>query len=639
MNPNNLGGFAASGVPIWLGILLREREVRTRAIAALAIVLCATTALFALSRGAVAVLFGGMALFAVLQRARSRAPRGERAAGRWRARLSIAAVLSAGIGIGSYIALDRLLRDFEQGDADKLTVIGRTLQFAARHPWLGVGRGAFASTYPARGDKLLYQHSENFFTQWAVDWGFPIATLLAIAIGHALWRAFHEDESRRRFGAIVGVICMAAWNFFDIGLELVGVAVVAAALLGATVAPTRTSTRSNPPARFAVGSFTLAAACAAGIALLLLAPSVARDSNYDWDAALRSRIDARDRTGFSALLQDAVRLHPVEPRFAILAAGEAIMHVDRRALSWINRGMKLAPGWTAPHVQAFQFLWHNGRRDQALLELRAAAEISPISAGKYVCSIAGLGSAAILRAAPSKHRGRRADFLEIASNCVVQDEAVSQELDRMLLSELPHNPAALEREAMRKARQGDLDGAVRQLEAVNTRHPQRVRGRVLKVEVLMTAERYEEAAASALESARALPTEQSEALWRMRAMALSALKDDAGSDEALGMLRSIASSDSKRLAATYALEGKLHVQRQRPGAALRSYKAAYRITEDSSYLHSYGQLSIQLGDRASALWAFMELCQRQPQKAKYCAKRDALLGQDRPLNLGARPRN
>ena len=120
----------------------------------------------------------------------------------------------------------------------------------------------------------------------------------------------------------------------------------------------------------------------------------------DWDAALRSRIEARDRAAFSARLHDAVRLHPVEPRFAVLAAGEAIAHRDRRALSWINRGMRLAPGWTAPHLQAFQFLWLNGRRDQALLELRAAAEIEPTSVGKYVCSIAHAGSAAVLRAAP-----------------------------------------------------------------------------------------------------------------------------------------------------------------------------------------------------------------------------------------------
>jgi len=53
MNRNTLGGFAAFGVPVWLGILLREREMRMRALAGLAIVLCATTALFSLSRGAV----------------------------------------------------------------------------------------------------------------------------------------------------------------------------------------------------------------------------------------------------------------------------------------------------------------------------------------------------------------------------------------------------------------------------------------------------------------------------------------------------------------------------------------------------------------------------------------------------------
>ena len=208
---------------------------------------------------------------------------------------------------------------------------------------------------------------------------------------------------------------------------------------------------------------------------------------------------------------------------------------------------------------------------------------------------------------------RRAAFLEIASRCAASDQ-VSQELDRVLLSELPHSPSALEREARRKAQQGDLAAAMRQVHAVQQKHPERATARILEVQLLLAAKRYEEAAESALESARVLPVEQGEALWRMRARALSALKDDAGCAEALGVLRSMASSDSTRLASTYALEGELHRHRQRPGSALRSYKAAYRIKDDSAHFRAYAQLATELGDRASTLWAYMELCDGSPRR-------------------------
>jgi hypothetical protein len=354
---------------------------------------------------------------------------------------------------------------------------------------------------------------------------------------------------------------------------------------------------------------------------------------------LSSRIDATDRAAFAALLERVVRLHPGEPRYAVVAATESLIHRDSRAPRWINRAMRLAPGWTAPHVQAFQWLWLVGHRDQALLEMRAAAEINPGAVATYACSIARTGSAEVLEAAPRQHAAQRADFIDVVSNCVGAEQPVSQQLDRVLLHEFPHRPAAREREAVRLARQGNLDAALSELDALLREDPSRVATRTLKVRLLAEGKRYAEAAASALTLTRSISLEDSAPLWQARAVALAALKDDAGWAEAIAALRRIASSNSDRLAATYELEGQLHLQRQQPGAALRSYRAAYRIKEDSKYLRAYADISTQLGDRASALWAYMELCQREPSNAANCSTRDALLEQARAMNFGGKPRN
>ena len=638
MNPNNLGGFAALGVPIWLGILRREREPGARVLAVVATVLTATTALLSLSRGAIGMLVGGSVLMLVFAPSpREGAAPSDRGFSRLRSRLAAVAVLSLGLGMGAYLAADRVLAEFVTGGASKLTLTLRTLAFAGRHPWLGVGRGAFANAYLGHGDAMYYVFTENFFTQWACDWGFPVAIGLTCALGHGVWVALRNTGSMRRLGAAVGLVALAAQNLFDLGFELVGVATVAAALLGAVTAPSRPSERARQPIRLAFRHVALAVVVPSLAALVWLGPSAERDSRDGIEASLRAQLEAGDRKGFKATLARGLRLHPIEPLFAVLAASEALRHRDRGAPRWINRGMRLAPGWTAPHIEAFEWLWMIGHRDQALLELRAAAEIDPSSTRTYACRIAQVSSAMVLRGAPRLHSRQRADFLETASNCAVA--SVSLELDRVLLREFPDSPAARERDALRRAKRGEIDAALAELDGVLRKNRARVETRTLKVRLLFEAKRYAEAARTALALQRSLPLQQTAPLWRLRASALAALGDDAGWLDAIAALRRIASDDVDQLANTYALEGELHSQRGQPGEALRAYREAYRINEDAKYLQRYADISTQLGDHAAALWAYMELCQKQADNAAYCARRDTLLEQARAMNFGQKLRN
>jgi tetratricopeptide (TPR) repeat protein len=638
MNPNNLGAFAALGVPLWLAILQREREPRTRALSAFAIVISAAVALLSLSRGAIAMLVGCGTWMLLLSPSAIRASKRDRGARRQRPRWALGAALSLGLALGAYLAADRVLAEF-RGDASKLGLIWRTLLFAAHHPWIGVGRGAFGSTFLSNGAPGYYAYTENFFTQWAADWGFPVALGLLGALSHAVFLAARGNTSWRRLGAVVGLVGLAAQNLVDLGLELAGVAVVAAALLAAVVAPAGRSEESRSAQRLPFQRMALGATMACSLVLVWLGPSAEADSRNGLDAKLRSQLASKDRAGFRKTLGRALRLHPAEALFPVLAAAQSLVYRDRAAPRFINRGLSLAPGWATPHVQAFQWLWLIGHRDQALLEMRVAAEIDASALGAYICRVAELGSAVALQGAPRRNAEQRAAFLETASSCLGVGNPVSAQLDDVLLQEFRKSPAAIERNALRLARAGRVDAAIAMLDALRRENPRRVQSRTLRVQLLFDAQRYAEAALSALELARSVPQRDAAPLWRVRAQALATLQDDAGWRVAISTLRRIASDDADQLAETYEFEGALHLQRGQVGEALRAYRAAYRINGKAEYLRSYAEISTQFGDRASALWAYMELCQSQPKNPNDCARRDALVSQGRAMNLDGKVRN
>jgi len=644
MNPNNLGAFAALGVPLWLATIWRHREPRDRAIAAMATVLTATTAVLSLSRSAIAMLFGCIALLVFFLSARAFRARRDRAhrgrQPRLGPRLAFGLSLAVAVALAAYLAADRVLLEFRQGSTTKLELIARAFRFAMEQPLFGVGRGAFGSTFVSSGsrDHVYYAHAENFVSQWAVDWGLPVTLALLAALVHALWLSLREAESPLRLGAITGVIGLAAQNLVDLNLELVGVAVVAASLLAAVAVPSRRSAARAGASRLNAVPFCVTVASVSAALLLWLGPGVQRYSRDDIAASLNERIDAKNRGPFRALLDRAVRLHPSEPVFAVLAAHEALVQGDRRAPRWINRAMLLAPGWAAPHVQAFQWLWRSGRRPQALLEMRAAAEISPTVVRAYVCDVAAAGSQPVLKAAP-RVRAERIEFLELAARCVAPESAVSKAIDAVLRRDAPRSAAVRERDALRLSIDGKLDEALAELDAALRLDPLRERARVLRVQMLLQHQRHAEAARVAIELARSMPPQTAAQLWALRARALSALHDQNGWKSALDAVRRLVSDDIDRLADTYALEADLYRQNGQLASAMRSYKQAYGIKEDSKYLVSYAGLCMALGDKRAALWAFMRLCELASGTGQHCDTRDSLLEETRAMNLGIKLRN
>jgi tetratricopeptide (TPR) repeat protein len=623
MNPNNLGAFAALGVPLWIGLTYRTGLREVRWLGRVAVVITALTAILSLSRGAIGQLGLEALLVVVCIRMTTRSASRRPEAHAWRRNLAIAIAVVAGCGLAMYVAGQLVTAELANHDISKLQLLQRSLAFAARHAWVGVGRGAFSSAFVGvEGQTVRFAYPENFLIQWASEWGFPITLSWLALLAVALIRAARQSKSIAHLCGFAALLAYSAQNLLDLGFELVGIAVVAAALLGATIAPRkRDKTLAPSPATllFSVGSILVA-----GLLILgTLAPPLSAQAITALDARLREQMRVQDRNGFRRTLARALTLHPAEPVFAVLAASEALEHNDRSSGLWINQAMRLAPRWGAPHVLAFQWLWRVGQRDQALVELRQAAETDPRPWKAQICTLVGRKDSPVLLAAP---RGAwRATYLEMAASCVEPAHPAAKEIDDVLIREFPDQPLAFERAAYRLSLVGEVDEGLEAINALLARQPNNPRARARRAEMLVAAGRAQETVEQVDRDLPLAPTLYKLWLLRSQGKAYAQLGDAAGAHRVVVAYRSLSSNSVEGLADSYAFEATVQLGLQNMNTALAAYREAYNIDPQTPYLWQVADLAGRLGDRAQLVWAYVQLCAREPLTGSYCATRDQIL--------------
>ncbi|MFW6023799.1 MAG: O-antigen ligase family protein [Myxococcota bacterium] len=631
LNPNHLAGFLAMGVPI-LGALALAAENRSkRAMWLVAAIVPGVAAVLTLSRGGLLGLLAGVLfLGSLILTLRSGSRR------RQTGLASVGLLLALILGAGAYLTLEPVARELGRGNLTKLELIRDAGAFALDHPWLGVGRGAFAAAYVQPGQLVEYraEHPESFPVQWAAEWGIPAALLLIGVLGAGLLRGVRQARSQAHAGALAAVISIAAHDLVDFSLELVGVAVVAAAVLGAAVGlripRLRTGDGRRPsPAHTAVPVLT------GGLLLLLLVtPTLARGSQRALHDDLVQNLERGDRAGFEEHLARALRLHPSDPIVAVLAATEAVRHGDRRAPAWLNRAMSLAPSWPAPHLLAAKWLWARGARDQAMVELRAAAELAPGLTRRFICDTLGRAedaSALIERAAP-RESALRAAFLEVASTCLTPTSQVARRVDRLLLEAQPRSVSAAIRVARRQAQAGDAAGALSALQTLAQEHPHdrsawlALAGTALEAGELGLARQ-------ALGRAERLEGDPKPVL-RLTAQTQAREGDLDAARTTLQRLRGLSGSSTREMANALDFEGDLWRRTDHIAQALRAYDKAHRIDPSARRLEKVARTAEALGDRVRALRAYLELCQTYPDVARYCDRRQRLEQTIRGSGLG-----
>ena len=598
MNGNHLGGFALTGALLGAGLAI-QRCAPSRHFWAAASALCALTVAATLSRGAIGSLLFGFVLLASWLLSRG--------TGRRRSVIPLALMGATIVGAAAFVGLEPILRRFETQGFDKLAVAARGFRLLEGPAWwLGIGRGAFSSVFVSEeGSLARYTHPENFVVQWMTEWGVVVGLALLLVLGTALWRRFRGAQKPVVAASCIAIFALALQNLVDFSLEMAGVVVVIASLLGALLPAAQTDAQSKHPLRLPAAAFV----GFTGL-LALIAPRVLESDVQSLIDRLNLTMEQDREADFHATLRRALSLHPTEPAFALLAGAYAGSKQHRDAPRWLSVVMEQAPGWAAPHVVAAQWLFERGRLDQALLEIREAEERHPGSGQKALCQmIARFPSMEHLeRAAPSAEL--QAAYLDRASACPGLPAPLRAEIDEAILRSEPTHVNATLRHARRLESQTQSAQALPLLDRALARHPDNVS---LWVAVVRThlSQGNPEAARSTLTRAKSLDLE-SRALTDAQARIEAALGQTNDMRATITRLRGQSMGDIRKVAATFMLEGELEASLGNVDEALAAYAAADAASAETPGLQRAAELALRSGRSSHARRIYGTLCSRNP---------------------------
>ncbi len=128
----------------------------------------------------------------------------------------------------------------------RLAIYKQTIQAIVDSPWLGTGYGTFRDVYPMYRDEAITSWgvidlAHNTYLENLLELGVPAALALFLAIGACVWLCFRGALTRRRRGhfPLIGFaasVLVAMHSLVDFSLQIPGVAITYAALLGLGVA-------------------------------------------------------------------------------------------------------------------------------------------------------------------------------------------------------------------------------------------------------------------------------------------------------------------------------------------------------------------------------------------------------------------
>ena len=598
MNSNHLGGFAATGSLLAAGLSLSADDP-TRRVWAVAAACCAVTVAWTLSRGAIGGLVFGFGLLTAW------IVRGERGNARG-STIRLGLIVSLVVGALAFAGLGPLLKRFETQGLDKLVVAARGLSLLEGPAlWLGVGRGAFSSTFVSEeGSLARYTHPENILVQWVTEWGLPLALALLVVLIPALWRRMRAANDPLVAAACIASVTLGLQNLVDFSLEMAGVVVAAATLLGALlpVAPERGKAPSMRMLAALIVTFSLL--------MLVLAPRVLNGDTQSIVDRLTRAMEADDEAEFQAALRMGLTLHPHEPAFALLAGSYAASKNLPDAPRWLSLVMEQAPGWGSPHAVTARWLLARGQLDQALLEIREAEERHPGSGQKAVCdALARAPQVATLeRAAPQEEL--KVAFLNRATVCQTLPTELRIAIDAAILRLNPTHPSAVLRESLRLSRLARFDDAIFLLERAVNSTPEDANLRAAVIRTQLAAGDVD-AASGTLEAAKALAL-SSGPLLEAEARVWAASGQIGEMRATLARLRGEARGNARMLAAALLLGGDLEAALGHTEEALTAYAAADAANAETPALQRAAELAVKSGMPSRAARLYGTLCRRQP---------------------------
>ena len=389
VNPNNGSAFLALCVLLAMGLAIDSKDLQQKVLLGLAAVLLGAGVFLTVSRGGILSLAVGMSILTVLVlSARRRMDLGQAAA-------VVPGTVALIMLLSGWLAYDHIVEEFSdittgnQGGLAKIKQWSSGAAMIAANPWVGVGRGAFMTSFPRymKGDipAGTYEYMENQYLQLPAEVGLIVGGgfILAAALAWLVWvRRGRQAGTTMAAGAALAAI--AVHNLVDFNLELPGVALPVALLGGVLSAASLRRRRGHSSGedrrrerrKLRRIHTVICLSAVAVTALVLVAnliswPPMPRDDDRKLQALANEKVPFKT---FMEAAAQVIRRRPADYMPHLSAAHQAISAKDPRAIALLNRALFLFPASPKNHIQAARALLQFGHRRQALFEYRQALE-------------------------------------------------------------------------------------------------------------------------------------------------------------------------------------------------------------------------------------------------------------------------
>ncbi|MFW5878466.1 MAG: tetratricopeptide repeat protein, partial [Myxococcota bacterium] len=504
--------------------------------------------------------------------------------------------------------------------------------------------------YKTVAGHLTFSHPESLPVQLFAELGLVMGAGVILLLAWAwLSAARRRDLPATHAGLLAGLAALAIHDLSDFASSFGGVSVPAAVAFGILLSsssrrgavegerkPWRwTRARRIPTTPLALVLLTLFIPSGWG---LVRARGASADEMVD---RMVAAMEAGTPPGEAAA--PALRLRPSDHMPSLVAARACLEHRDSAgAIEWINLALYLAPTEARAHLLAAEALARAGRKEQALLQYRLAAEWGEPASLVLSLAAARYPSSSMIAAALPESAGSRRDIVRFFLREGRHEDAWS--FGREALEMEPQDDdlmALLAQAALVLGRHGEAAGLAERL--VETQ-PRQAMGHALLGRSLMAAGREEEAVAAIEQGLRMSPGDPRLSLQLAR-VHIQRRRDTAAG---LAVLDDMRLPDSTALrAGMHALRGAAHASRGRTRQAMEEYRTAARLRpEDPSFWVSMGDYLMRVDQYEKALEAYVEARRRSPGESPGLVSRieraeervEALRAfRDRRRALGAEP--
>jgi len=488
INPNHLASFML--LTCWIALGFGLRETGPKRVAWLAgFVVIASQVFLSLSRAGIAAFFVAAGVSAVLAIRSGHAARAlehfyAAAPGRtWRLLAAPVAVFTT-LAVTAWLALDRVVGELrtlsEIGTDVKLSLWPLAWQMLKQFPLFGVGRGAFATVFPAykvEQAQVTFTHLENTWLQIPLDVGVPVG-LAIIALFAWTWlsAARARELTRPMLGALAGVAGVAAHDLFDFSLELNSIAIPFLMVLAI-------GAREGPVVRLPRWSVQALAVTALGVAAIGFAVHIPHRADAQ-AAAVASAATADEARSAAALSLDWHPADWVPPAIV----GTRLVDEGRchEGIEWLNRAMVLNPTAPQPHRAVARCLAASGQAAAARREYRLAFSYGDAAALQEARD-AFPEPGALLQIAPDTPAGL------MAAGAVLRDRPEEAAAAFQRAWDAFRIPAALAGLARATSAMGDANGALLLAQQLQREVPAEPSGYLVAAEALVKLEQEREA--------------------------------------------------------------------------------------------------------------------------------------------------